>query len=643
MLPSLLAVIGLAVVSLIAAGVGDFILRGTGRKWDSNPERFVFGCAVGMGAIAYGILLLGVLHALDTAAIAALVLTVGAVSHRRMLFFLRSGARGAGAALVALRKPATALTALALAALALPTLVTALAPPNAADWDGLAYHLAMPKLFLQAHRIYNVAFSSHSNFPFTMEMLYTAGLAFHSVGLARAFNWWTGVLCCLGVYLLARRHLQGSGRMAALIFAGLPIVGWEATTSYADLGTAMFALLAVYGILNFRDTGDRGWLSASAILAGFSAGTKMTALIIVAVCVLWAGVESAILRNTIARSVRQGLVYSAVALCVASPWYIKSFIYTGNPVYPFFYGVFGGRGWNANLAELYRVSQLRFGIGTDTISLLKIPYALAFRPDKFYDVTSLSVAVGVTLLAALPVMLRLRYATRPAYARLLIVSSVQVLVWCFLTQQSRYLMPVLAVLSVASAYAICELSRSSMLRGILMAVVVAQLMMAIIMQGIAMVKISGPVTLGLESREDYLSRTLDIYPAIRAANSDLPKNARIVLFGDTRGFYLDRPYFWGDASHNATIPYGRIRSPGDLARRLVRMGTTHALVNFRYLGSAPWEPSQPSALVRGAVDEGYFKPVSVDQARGVGLFRISGRLHGVPGTHPCERQLRTDG
>src|SRR5262249_59244762 len=81
--------------------------------------------------------------------------------------------------------------------LALLTLVPALAPPTDLDWDGLSYHLAAPKLYLRHERLDFIAYDSHTNFPFTVEMLYTLGLGWGDAGAAKLFHLAAGRLTAL--------------------------------------------------------------------------------------------------------------------------------------------------------------------------------------------------------------------------------------------------------------------------------------------------------------------------------------------------------------------------------------------------------------------------------------------------------------
>ena len=92
---------------------------------------------------------------------------------------------------------------------------------------------------------------------------------------------------------------------------------------------------------------------------------------------------------------------------------------------------------------------------------------------------------------------------------------------------------------------------------------------------------AAPVVFGSETRDEYLSRTLDIYPAQKFINEHLPQNAKVALFGDTRGFYLDRDYVWADSGHNVEFSR-KFDSVGDLVGYLKSRGVTHAMINFHF-------------------------------------------------------------
>ncbi len=88
--------------------------------------------------------------------------------------------------------------------------------------------------------------------------------------------------------------------------------------------------------------------------------------------------------------------------------------------------------------------------------------------------------------------------------------------------------------------------------------------------------------MGLEPREAYLSRTLDVYDAESFINECTPADARVVVFDEVRGFYLDREYMWGNPGHHEMIPWSSFKTGAGMAKYFRGVGCTHALVNWKY-------------------------------------------------------------
>src|SRR5207249_472561 len=100
------------------------------------------------------------------------------------------------------------LATLILASVGIIVLVNCFVPPGAHEWDALSYHLAAPKVFIQHHRIVYLPTDHHSNFPFTMQMLFLIGLLFNGYGLANLIHFATGALAVGMLFVLARKRLS---------------------------------------------------------------------------------------------------------------------------------------------------------------------------------------------------------------------------------------------------------------------------------------------------------------------------------------------------------------------------------------------------------------------------------------------------
>lgn len=621
----MIAILQFIIITAIAAAFARRVLGERAPEFESAGERLVFESAIGLGLLGLMIFALGILQLFYLPCFLGLLLVMAIVGWRALSGVIGDAVGGLRAIRRTKLQPETLIVGVILAAIGFFALVRSLAPPIADDWDSLAYHLAIPKLFLNHHGIYYIDFSSHSNFPFTWEMLYTLGLAFGSLSLAKLFHFGAGALLIGGVYCLGKRHFSAEvGRLAALIIAGVPLIAWEATTAYVDLTAALYSLLVVYALLNYLSLKDRRWAVMAGLLAGMAAGTKMTALVMIAVAVVW------ILWSK-KPQLKTALAVVFLALVIAAPWYIKSFVYTGNPVYPFAYGVLGGRNWSADTAKLYREDQLKFGMGRDANAFIMLPWNLTFRFTRFNDygarlpegdelplfsgnTQAYLSSVGPIFLVALPIAL-IASLRRGKHRPLLAVAFGLTAVWFVTMQNTRYLLPMLAILAPAVAYS-AELVKARKVVFVLAAVTCAFTILLMALFTLPAFRVS----FGLQKPGDYLSERFDLYNASEFVNENLPKDAKIALFGETRGFYLDRDYIWADPGHNALIPYDKMDSgPDQLIEWLESHGIHYILVNHTNI------PNEDTTLVGKVIQDGADElyAVSPDPTRGIGVYQIS--------------------
>lgn len=497
--------------------------------------------------------------------------------------------------------------------IAIAALIPALAPPSMGDWDSLAYHLAVPKLYIQHGGFYYVPFTTHSNFPFLMEMLYIPGLALNDPVAAKLMHYWMGVLLVGAVVVLTRRHVTPrAAPMAAIAVAGMPIVMWEATTAYVDLATALYTVLGVHLVLNYLDSRDRSDMIACGLTAGFAASTKMTGLALIPMLAVW------MLAGRI-RDWKPALKFCAIAALACVPWYAKSMVCTGSPVYPFFYSLFGGRDWTQQLADNYTMLQKHFGLGHNALSFLLLPYNLTFRSEAFYDRPGLF--VGPLMLVALPVLVFAKYGSGKLKG-MLIFFIAQMALWFELSQQSRYLIPGFTILAALVAGLVHLDNRLKQTRSMLTAAFVATSVFGLVVIQWPAIRDTAGEALGAESREAYLARRLDIYPAQQFINANLPGDARVALFGDTRGFYLDRPYVWADWGHNVMFSRS-FDSARDLSGYLKSNGFSYAMVNFGVAFPGRRKATGTARMVYEAIENGCFQQVyPLGQSGSVAVYKI---------------------
>lgn len=339
------------------------------------------------------------------------------------------------------------LAGIALYAIGIPYAIT-----PAVESDELRYHLAAPEAWLETGRIAYLPNQAFSNFPFLVEMLYSMAMALQGTEAARLVHFTflesaatlVGLLAFLlirvawsaaGGRAVARRNartpLAGRARelagviagIAAVAFAAIPTATVLACWGFNDLAmTAWFLAIAYLGALFLvsRDP-PPAWIAG--VMAGGCLGTKYSmAPLLLGVFALLALCRMLVRSSASDRAAADGRAfplgrirrsawaYLAVAAWWATvaggPWFAKSFLFTGNPVYPLAWSVFGGGDWSDECAKFYAAKAAEKGYGgreladelrrdggsppawlagpaAPAIGLAISPLAVTFRPGAF--------------------------------------------------------------------------------------------------------------------------------------------------------------------------------------------------------------------------------------------------------------------
>lgn len=636
---------------------------------DPVPERFLFSATIGYVLIGYATLVLGLTGHLTRGPVAVMLALAALAGLGNWDLVWEAALQCLNMVLRAFRSRTQRLGIVVLLLIGGMTLIMALEPPSGRDFDGLAEHLAQAADYARHGQIQALWYDHHSWFPSNMQMLYALGLLFHSISAAKLFHWFHGIMALLAAALIARRYMHpGATAWAAVVLATMPLFLLLAGVSYVDLGVAAYGLIALFALLRWQESRRPTDLLLTGLLAGCCATVKtqgltiwgvMMAAALVLTLVEWrrakvSGPETASgavgPRTATGKGHGLGTVTAAAAIgvLICLPWFVRSYVNTGNPVYPFAYSIFGGKHWSADRALGYQRHQLDFGIGVlppqeqiDKMPRLKRlfigprepwkwlvgPFGLTFIPWE-YEVflgklqNILMTSIGPLWLAFLAVLCVI--PNKPRAVTLSLWLLVPLWLWWFASMQlARYLVPSLVLLAPAAGYAIFRGLRGGLIarRGTIAAVGV----WCVIGLGICwlMTKPCIPVVFGLQSRDDYLSHALDVYPPSKFISDNLPPDARVVTYGEVRCFYFNRDCFWGEYGHSDFINYLGMKGPEDLVRRYKELGITHVLINERYLPGLWNSPEATVRLLREGMDTGLLVPAAGYQpAHGYLLFEV---------------------
>ena len=210
-------------------------------------------------------------------------------------------------------------------------------PPDSPD--EAIYHLSVTKRFVEQGRVFPVIDNWAGNMPFLIQMVYAVCLMAKADIAARLLSLFVAVMCSLSLYAFCARFLTRRSGVAALFgFFGAGMIVEVAITSRIDVSLAAMLFLAAHAMMTYFETNQRGWLYASAILSGLSLGIKYSAGIYILLLGSMFLLESFLRRHRLAVIINRGVIYSVIVAAIASPWFIKNYIWFGNPVYPFLTG-----------------------------------------------------------------------------------------------------------------------------------------------------------------------------------------------------------------------------------------------------------------------------------------------------------------
>ena len=529
--------IGVALfILLLGTALGQRLLEGL--SFTSPGEGLVFAAGIGLGILSLFTLGLGLLGLFYPWLFYALSLGLALLLLPQILSLLKHMTQ------LRLSSRPPLLIGLYLVATLSLSFLLALAPPL--SFDALLYHLVGPKLYIQEHRIWAVD-NFPLYFPSLMEMLFTWGMLLKGDIVAKLIHYLYGLLAGATIFLLARRYLSSKvGWWSLALVWSMPMVWVVMGWAYVDLGLVFYELLAFFALTNWLGSKEGRWLLLSGALSGFAMGVKYIAFVAplsLALIILYQGIKSRQRASSLLRSL---LLFTLLALLVASPWYLRNLYLVGNPFYPF---IFGGKHWDHFLSRWYE--QPGTGLGTSwRIIALPLTVTLGTQDESFYDGRT-----GPLILALLPLLFLARLTPRDEKRTvvnyLLFLLLIQFVFWTWGVVhsqslfQARLLLPGLVFLCIALAQSI-ERSDFSWpqfsLARFVIAVVVLALSLNLVTQTMEFLANNPLLYLaGLQGREKYLENNLgDHYRAMSYVNENLPKSAKIQFLWEPRTYYCQR-------------------------------------------------------------------------------------------------------
>ena len=268
--------------------------------------------------------------------------------------------------------------------------------------DALVYHLAVPARYVAHGGFVPVEGNFFAQFPQNIEMLFTLGLLLKGSSLAQWYHWMLGAASVASVAALSRAlHARASGLLAAVAFATMPTVTLLAGWAYVDLGVVFFIVLSMLCYLRWRAREETAWLFLSALFAGSAAGSKYTAGFQGLLLVLAVFYSSLRGQKPLRQASKNAIGVAFVVGLVACPWWIKNVVYTGNPLYPFCYSIFGGEGWDSERAKVLSMALSQWGGEHGILETILLPWRLTMS-STFFSEENFDGVIGCAFLISAP-------------------------------------------------------------------------------------------------------------------------------------------------------------------------------------------------------------------------------------------------
>jgi hypothetical protein len=370
-MPQVLCILfGAGFTALVSTALGTLLVRGLGVRFYRQEERF-FAFASGSACLSMLVFGLAAVHAVYT----GVLLAAGALALAAALW--RRAWRPMGVPLAPVSRGWRALFWALFALFTYVSFFHAMAPEISPD--GSHYHLGMVVRYLDAHGFRHVP-SLYAYLSQGTELLYLFAFAFGRHSAAALVHFAFLAALPFGMTFYARRFGFGAaGVVGALLIYVSPIVNWDGSTAFIDVAVAS-VLFALFYLLQIWDLERQpGLLALVGLLAGFAYGMKYTALVALPYAVGFVLWKSRKPLPGARGSVRNAAVVAACAAVMIAPWMIRNWVWTGNPLAPFFNQWFPNPYVHIAAEQEFRAHLAHWGGVTDW---REIPLQVTVEGDK---------------------------------------------------------------------------------------------------------------------------------------------------------------------------------------------------------------------------------------------------------------------
>ena len=208
--------------------------------------------------------------------------------------------------------------------------------------DALTHHLAVPKLYLMHGAMVEFPDIKFSYYPMNLDLLYLIPLYFKNDIVPKYIHFCFALLTSALIFnYLKKRTDICHALLGVVFFLSLPIIVKLSISAYVDLGLVFFSTASLIYFLKWIEYRFAiKYIVISAVWCGLALGTKYNALVVLFLLASFVPLVYTRYGERAPaawlKAFAHGGIFAAVALIVFSPWMIRNYVWTQNPVYPLF-------------------------------------------------------------------------------------------------------------------------------------------------------------------------------------------------------------------------------------------------------------------------------------------------------------------
>lgn len=482
-------------------------------------------------------------------------------------------------------------------------------------YDVLEYHLQVPQEYLQLGRIAYLPHNVYAGFPSNVEMLYLLSSIVHGSSsdlgsVAHHIHLLFGAMFVFALWVMGREWSRAAGTVAALAGGTIGWLPYLSGLAYVELGMLFFGACSLGCIqramvMADMDSMAKLWVAIAGVLAGFSCGCKYPGVVFIAIPLALLLLASG---GSWASRWTRVVLYSTFGAASLSPWLLKNIVQTGNPVFPLLNGVFHATppGWSVEEDARWERGHSATADESSAVVRAELLWGRTLG-DPLQRLGPMVFLLGALGLAV-------RGANRWDWA-LFGVLILQVLIWALTTHLfARFALPMLLPLCALAAGGTARLV-SMRGRWMVVALVVVgagwNLAFAARLSFLE-APVAAPSTL-------YSKGAVPGFEYLGVINQELPADAKLLLVGESRPYYIERRVDYCVAFNKNTFAEAvrAAKEPSDVVGWLRSRGYSHVLVNWAEIGRLARTYGFPPEIT----------PRLFDDLRGSGLQLVRSFAH----------------